>query len=102
MARLSELVEDLKRNLDIIVVMPDGRLLVYELKTISDTDEAVARAEVERTALSNEELDAVDRPVSRPRGMGQRARVVGCPLSTARSSWCRWPTVAAMSSPTPP
>ncbi len=56
---LSELVEDLKRNLDLIAVMPDGRLLVGQVKTSSDTDEAAARTEVERTALSNEELDAL-------------------------------------------
>jgi hypothetical protein len=56
---LSELVEDLKRNLDLIAVMPDGRLLVGQVKTSSDIDDAAARAEVERTALSNEELDAL-------------------------------------------
>ena len=30
---LSELVEDLKRNLDLIAVMPDGRHLVGQVKT---------------------------------------------------------------------
>src|SRR5690348_453723 len=52
---LSELVEELKRNLDLIAVMPDGRLLLGEAKWGTVTDEA--RAEVERTALRNEELD---------------------------------------------
>jgi hypothetical protein len=56
---LSELVEDLKRNLDLIAVMPDGRLLLFQDETVSDTDEAAARAEVARTALSNERLDAL-------------------------------------------
>jgi hypothetical protein len=45
---LSEVVEELKRNLDFIAVMPDGRLLLAEAKL---------RTEVERTALRNEELD---------------------------------------------
>jgi hypothetical protein len=52
---LSELVEELKRNLDMIAVMPDGRLLLGEAKAGTDPDEA--RADVERTALRNEELD---------------------------------------------
>jgi hypothetical protein len=56
---LSELVEDLKRNLDLIAVMPDGRLLVGPFQTSSGADEAVARAEVERSAIRNEELDAL-------------------------------------------
>jgi hypothetical protein len=56
---LSELVEDLKRNLDLIAVMPDGRLLVGPFKTSRGADEAVARAEVERSAIRNEELDAL-------------------------------------------
>ena len=54
---LSELVEELKRNLDMIVVMPDGRLLLIEAKGRNQADEAAVRAEVERTALRNEELD---------------------------------------------
>jgi hypothetical protein len=54
---LSELVEELKRNLDMIVVMPDGRLLLVEAKVRNQADEAAVRAEVERTALRNEELD---------------------------------------------
>jgi hypothetical protein len=54
---LSELVEDLKRLLDVIAVMPDGRLLVVEVKVGHQADEAAARAEIERTALRNEELD---------------------------------------------
>ncbi len=39
--------------------MPDGRILVCLTKTSSATDEAAGRAEVERTALRNEELDAL-------------------------------------------
>jgi hypothetical protein len=54
---LSELVEELKRNLDMISVMPDGRLLLIEARARDETDEAPARAEVERTALRNEKLD---------------------------------------------
>jgi hypothetical protein len=54
---LWELVEELKRNLDMIAVMQDGRLLLIEAKAGSRTDEAGARAEVERTALDNEDLD---------------------------------------------
>ena len=54
---LSELVEELKRNLDMIVVMPDGRLLLIQAKVRNQADEAAVRAEVERTALRNEELD---------------------------------------------
>ena len=45
---LSELVEELKQNLDMIAVMPDGGLLLIEAKGSSQTDEAAARAEVER------------------------------------------------------
>jgi hypothetical protein len=56
---LSEVVEDLKRNLDAIVVMPDGRLLLVEAKRHDDADEAAARSEVERTAMRNESLDAL-------------------------------------------
>src|SRR5262249_54254409 len=52
---LSELVEELKRNLDLIAVMPEGRLLRGEAKWGTDIDEA--RAEVERTARRNEEID---------------------------------------------
>jgi hypothetical protein len=54
---LPELVEELKRNLDMIVVMPDGRLLLIEAEAGGEADEPTARAEVERTALRNEELD---------------------------------------------
>jgi hypothetical protein len=53
----SELVEELKRNLDMIVVMPDGRLVLAEAKVGHQGDQATAGAEVERTALRNEELD---------------------------------------------
>jgi len=52
---LSELVEELKRNLDLFAVMPGGRLLLAE--ATAGTNAAVARAEIERTALRNEELD---------------------------------------------
>ena len=54
---LSELVKELKRNLDMIAVTPDGRLLLFEAKLGTEADEAAGRAEVERTALRNEELD---------------------------------------------
>ena len=54
---LSELVEELKRNPDMIAVMPDGRLLLIQATARNQADEAAARAEVERTALRNEELD---------------------------------------------
>jgi hypothetical protein len=56
---LSELVEHLKRNLDMIAVMPDGNLFLFETKAHDDIHEADARAEVERTALRNESLDAL-------------------------------------------
>ena len=45
---LSELVEDLKRNLDLIGVMPDGRLLLIQGKVGNQADEAALRAEIER------------------------------------------------------
>ncbi|MFI5457937.1 MAG: hypothetical protein ACHRXM_21060 [Isosphaerales bacterium] len=54
---LSELVEELKRNLDMIAVMPDGRLWLIQAKARNQAEETAARAEVERTALRNEELD---------------------------------------------
>ena len=54
---LSDLVEELKRNLDLIAVTPDGRLLLFECKAHNQPDEAAGRAEVERTALRNEEID---------------------------------------------
>jgi hypothetical protein len=56
---LSQLIEELKRSLDLIDVMPDGSLLVGQVKTSGDADEAVARAEVERSAMRNDELDAL-------------------------------------------
>ena len=54
---LSELVEELKRNLDPIGVMPDGRLLLFQGKVGNQADEAAVRAEIEKKALRNEELD---------------------------------------------
>ncbi len=54
---LPELVEELKRNLDLLVVTPDGRHFLFEAKGSNQADEAAIRAEVERTALRNEELD---------------------------------------------
>jgi hypothetical protein len=54
---LSELVEELKQNLDMVAVMPDGHLSLIEAKARNHADEAAARAEVEKTALRNEELD---------------------------------------------
>jgi hypothetical protein len=56
---LSDLVEELKQNLDMIVVMPDGGLSLIEAKASSQTDEAAARAEVERAALRHNELDGL-------------------------------------------
>jgi hypothetical protein len=55
--QLPELVEELKRNLDMIGVTPDGRLWLFQTKGSNEADEAGARAEIERTALRNEELD---------------------------------------------
>jgi hypothetical protein len=55
--KLSELVEELKRNLDLIGVMPDGRLLLVQAKVGNQASEAALRAEIERKALRNEELD---------------------------------------------
>jgi hypothetical protein len=54
---LAEMVEELKRKLDLITVAPDGRLLLFEVKEQGGADDTAARAEVERTALRNEELD---------------------------------------------
>jgi hypothetical protein len=54
---LSELVDELKRNLDLIHVMPDGRFLLFQGKVGNQADEAAVRAEIERKALRNEELD---------------------------------------------
>src|SRR5438034_7300823 len=54
---LAELVEELKQNLDRIAVMPDGRLLLIETRARNQAEEAAARAEVERTALRNDDLD---------------------------------------------
>ena len=53
----SEFVEELKRSLDVIAVMPDGRLLLFQAKGFNQADEAAARAELERTGIRNEELD---------------------------------------------
>ena len=55
--KLSELVEDLKRNLDLIGVMPDGRLSLFQAKVGNQADDTAVRAEIERTAPRNEELD---------------------------------------------
>jgi hypothetical protein len=54
---LSELVEDLKRLFDVVAIMPDGRRLVLQAKVGDQADESAVRAEIERTALRNEELD---------------------------------------------
>jgi hypothetical protein len=54
---LSVVVEELKRQFDMIAVAPDGRLLLIECKADGSADDAAARAEVERMALRNEELD---------------------------------------------
>ena len=48
--KLSELVEELKRNLDLIGVMPDGRLLLFQAKVGNQADEAAVRSEIERKA----------------------------------------------------
>jgi hypothetical protein len=58
-AEISRLVEELKQKLDLIDVTPDGRIGLVDFETTSDADDAAARAEVERTALRNEELDAL-------------------------------------------
>jgi hypothetical protein len=55
--QLDELVEEIKRHLNMIAVMPDGRLLLIQAQARNQADEAAARAGVERTALRNEELD---------------------------------------------
>jgi hypothetical protein len=54
---LSALVEELKQNLDMIAVQPDGGLLLIQAKAGNQVDEAAARGEIERMALRNEELD---------------------------------------------
>ena len=54
---LRELVEELERSINMIAVMPDGRLLLIETQARNQAEEAAARAEVERTALRNEDLD---------------------------------------------
>ncbi len=54
---LPELVEELKRNLDMIGVMPDGRLWLFDAKAGDPADDAAVRAEIEKTALRNQELD---------------------------------------------
>ena len=54
---LPELVEELQRNLDMLVLTPDGRNLLFEVKGSNQSDEAAISAEIERTALHNEELD---------------------------------------------
>jgi hypothetical protein len=59
-AELSMLVEELKGKLDMIAVTPDGRHLFFEVETgrHAEADEdAAARANVEKTALGNAELD---------------------------------------------
>src|SRR5262249_6929190 len=54
---LPDLVDELKRNLDMLVATADGRLLLFQAKGSNQTDEAAVRAEIERTALRNEEID---------------------------------------------
>ena len=49
---LSDVVEELKRNLDMIAVMPDGGLLLIQAKMSNQTDEAAGRGEVEKTACA--------------------------------------------------
>jgi hypothetical protein len=59
-ADLSVLVEELKGKLDMIAVTPDGQHLVFEAEAGRHTEadeDATARANVEKTALSNAELD---------------------------------------------
>ena len=67
---LSELVKELKRNLDMIAVMPDGRILLIQAKARNPADEAAPRAEVERTELRNEELDELIDRYSAPAEWG--------------------------------
>ena len=71
-ADLSGLVEELKRRLDLIAVTTDGRILLNQVETCDDAEDAAARAEVERAALRNEELDElIDRhPVPVPAEWG--------------------------------
>jgi hypothetical protein len=61
-AELSTLVEELKGTLDMLAVTPDGQHLFLESKVDEPSeadDVAAARADVEKTALSNAELDAL-------------------------------------------
>jgi hypothetical protein len=59
---LPGLIEELKQKLDMIVVTDDGKRLLLEFKTSDDTADAADRAQVEKTALRNEDLDElVDR-----------------------------------------
>src|SRR5262249_48067300 len=52
---ISELVEELKRNLDLIAVMPGGGIWLAD--AAAGTNAGGARAEIERRALRNGELD---------------------------------------------
>jgi hypothetical protein len=54
---LSAVVEALKQDLDTIAVMPDGSLLLMGAKARDQPDETAARADVERGALRNVDLD---------------------------------------------
>ena len=54
---LRELIEALKQTLDMVVLNPDGTLTLIPLETEGGTEEARLRAEVEKTALRNEDLD---------------------------------------------
>ena len=54
---LAVLVAELKQQLDLIALTPDGRISLGEVNMGNDTDAAAARAGVERTAMRNEELD---------------------------------------------
>jgi hypothetical protein len=54
---LPGLVAELKRRLDSIVVTADGEIVLVHGQMGVDLDDAAARAEVEKTALRNEELD---------------------------------------------
>jgi hypothetical protein len=54
---LPALIEELKRKLDKLALTPDGRLLFVQAGTETLVDEVAARAEVERAALRNQDLD---------------------------------------------
>jgi len=86
----------IRKYLDLIAVMPDGRLWLIEAKARNQADEATARAEVGRTALRNEELDElIDRyPVpaewgNEPGWSDAPGDHFGCPKALRAGGQCR-------------